>query len=310
LFRQIILLYYPEINANEFLPWLNAITHEKIPEVEPIGSGAYSIIYPHPDANNPTRAIKAFIDIEDKNTQTLDSIQLRPLFNEVAILWSLRHAPNVVKIYNVTFYNDPRIVMEYADAGDLGKFIHDNSNSTYIEENHLDFMCQILCASSYMHEQNIIHFDIKPWNIVLFRNNNNNTVKYTLKLCDFNGSALKSHLPWKTEISTTYCYAAPEVLAENYSLQSDKSDTYSISIVWIQMFNKRNNPFFDNPDLKIDDLSMMKEAVVNNNLRPTINNVPDACKAILLRMWDKDPKVRLSAPEAKAEIEKLKSKMG
>jgi serine/threonine protein kinase len=76
---------------------------------------------------------------------------------------------------------------------------------------------QICLGVKYLHDLSIVHGDIKPSNILLFKNNG----EYTVKLSDFNLSYICLN-KIKGILSYTNGYRAPEVMESNeYDLKSD-----------------------------------------------------------------------------------------
>lgn len=102
---------------------------------------------------------------------------------------------NVVNVNEVFFSNNTAYyVMEYIDGGDLRKLILDNKGGIS-EQEALSIIIPIANAVSYIHQQGIMHLDIKPDNIVI-RNNTKEPV-----LIDFGVSL---HFNKKGELTTTH----------------------------------------------------------------------------------------------------------
>ena len=115
------------------------------------------------------------------------------LTNEINIMHNLNH-PNIVKFIQVKktkkhYY----IVMEYCNGGELEKALEKYQlkyGKPFSEEIVQHLMRQIISAFKYMHENNIMHRDIKLENILVnFENekdkNDLNMMKATVKIIDF-----------------------------------------------------------------------------------------------------------------------------
>jgi serine/threonine-protein kinase 11 len=120
---------------------------------------------------------------------------------EVNFLRRLSH-DNIIGLQEVFYRPDCQkayIILEWADLGSLrsvlarvGKLKLDTIRSIF----H-----QISTAISYLHQNKIVHHDIKPGNILLFLDGR-------AKLCDFGASASFNSTH---EFPSTYAYRAPEL---------------------------------------------------------------------------------------------------
>jgi len=138
--------------------------------------------------------------------------------NEVRILASLNH-PNIVGYKEAFYEEDSRtlnIVMEFADDGDLETKIQKNvkSKNLFGEKEIWNCLCQILQGLKYLHENKIMHRDLKCANIFLMKNG-------CVKLGDLNVSKIVKMGMCSTQTGTPY-YASPEVWADKpYDYKSD-----------------------------------------------------------------------------------------
>ena len=122
-----------------------------------IGKGAFGSVYKCINTKNlRVFAIKT-IYIRKMNKQ-----QRKDVESEVNLLASLPTHKNIVKYIDTV--NTDRffcIVLEYVDLGSLQKFIKDYGSSEMSEQNVASFISQILSGLQFLHEQGIIHRDIK-----------------------------------------------------------------------------------------------------------------------------------------------------
>lgn len=78
---------------------------------------------------------------------------------------SLNH-PNIVSIYDVGEENDIYfIVMEYVEGKTLKQYIQ--QNKVILIEEVIDIMKQLTSAIEHAHQNQIVHRDIKPHNILI-----------------------------------------------------------------------------------------------------------------------------------------------
>jgi len=119
--------------------------------------------------------------------------QMKYLENEISILNKLKH-PNIIKLYDLKktkkhYY----LVTEYCNGGELTKALENYQykyGRPFPEDLVQYFMRQIISAFKYIHNQGIMHRDIKLENILLNYNNENdknnfNLYKAQIKIIDF-----------------------------------------------------------------------------------------------------------------------------
>lgn len=102
-----------------------------------------------------------------KSSTSFDDVK-----REVAIMKRLRHE-NVVRLYEVM--DDPTVnklylVLEYMKRGDLLQIASDPSTksaSPLTDEQVWDVCRQVLRGLNYLHDQGIVHGDLKPQNILV-----------------------------------------------------------------------------------------------------------------------------------------------
>lgn len=138
--------------------------------------------------------------------------------NEVRILASINH-PNVIA-YKDAFYDNEIsalcVIMEHADGGDLEKKIElkIKTKKYFSEEEILKFCIQITEGLKALHENKIMHRDIKAANIFMLSDQ-------TIKIGDLNVSKVLKNSLLNTQTGTPY-YASPEVWSnKHYDYKSD-----------------------------------------------------------------------------------------
>ncbi|KAL4237519.1 protein serine/threonine kinase [Mactra antiquata] len=129
---------------------------------------------------------------------------------ELKIIAQVNH-PNVIKMYELMeFHNKVYIAMEHAGHGDMLEFI--KLRGAIPEEKAKPMFKQMVNAIEYLHNNQIVHRDLKCENLLLDNSNN-------VKVSDFGFARTFEN----GDVSKTFCgsaaYAAPEVLrGEPYNL--------------------------------------------------------------------------------------------
>ncbi|KAF3834463.1 hypothetical protein F7725_025667 [Dissostichus mawsoni] len=146
------------------------------------------------------------------------------LEEEVDILHAIQH-PNIITLKDV-FESRAEVVLvlELVTGGELFDFIAEKEN--LLESEAIEFMEQILKGLGFMHSKNIVHFDLKPENIML---SDRVAPHPNIKLIDF-GLAHRFHQGEEYRSSSgTPQYIAPEVIASDPL--STAADMWSIGVI-------------------------------------------------------------------------------
>ena len=170
--------------------------------------------------------------------------------NEVRTMGGIHHV-NVVRLVGYCADGFRRaLVYEFLPNNSLEKYVSSASGGT----NHLlswetlqKIALGIAKGMEYLHQgcdQRILHFDIKPHNILLDHN-------FTPKISDFGLAKLCSKDKSIVSMTTargTMGYIAPEVFSRNFGNVSYKSDVYSFGMLVLEMVGgrKRDNVMEEN----------------------------------------------------------------
>ncbi|KAJ7955794.1 Protein kinase [Quillaja saponaria] len=202
-----------------------------------LGSGGFGLVYKGKFANGVEVAVKV-LKVSNKETEE----QFKA---EVSTIGRTYHI-NLVRLYGFCFHPEKRaLVYEYLENGPLNKFLFPSSQSTRNIE--LDKLQQIAIGTArgiaYLHKecrQRIIHYDIKPENVLLDKDLNPKVADFGLaKLCSREKSQIEM-----THFRGTMGYAAPE-MSRPYPV-THKCDVYSFGIVLFEIVGRRRH--FDTSD--------------------------------------------------------------
>ena len=217
------------------------------------------------------------------NIGKLDNKEKEAALNEVRILASLSH-PNIIG-YKDAFYDERskslNIVMEYADDGDISHKIKENlKRRLRFEESTLwEWIIQILEGIKYLHDNKIMHRDLKCANIFLMKNGQ-------LKIGDLNVSKLaKSHMA-RTQTGTPF-YLAPEIWKD--TPYDNKCDIWSVGCIIYELCTSR-------PPFRGTSLKELCRNVMTGYYLP-ITGYSNDMKEIISYMLKVDPKKRYSIDE-------------
>lgn len=236
---------------------------------EVLGQGAFGLVYSALDQEtSKTVAIKCV-----KNKDSIDSFQA-----ELELLKRLHHQAIVPYLDSfVDSKGSLQIVMEYAENGSLLDVIrkYGELNETVAAI----YIAQVLRGLVYLHEQNVIHRDIKAANVLIQGG--------VAKLADF-GLALDLNDYGKTlrECAGSPYWMAPEVI--NGEPINNKSDIWSVGATTIELL-KGHPPLFE-----LAPVPAMFQ-IGGKKPMPIPRDISDACYDFLSKCFNKNPKLR---PEA------------
>ena len=172
--------------------------------------------------------------VREKETGNIYAVKLLPHletddnrlqeFQEARLLQRCHH-PNILQWYgSFQDTNSTWIVTEYCAYGSLERIM--SSLQRTLSECEIASICKaVISALCYLHNEGIIHRDVKCSNILL-------TGDYRIKLGDF-GSAIQNTSTPTSWCAGTTCWMAPEMAREGKYDQ--KIDIWSLGITAIEM---------------------------------------------------------------------------
>ncbi|XP_065819508.1 serine/threonine-protein kinase PAK 5 isoform X1 [Labrus bergylta] len=203
------------------------------------------------------------------------------LFNEVVIMRDYHHE-NVVDMYNSYLVGDELwVVMEFLEGGALTDIV----THTRMNEEQIATVClSVLRALSYLHNQGVIHRDIKSDSILL-------TSDGRIKLSDFGFCAqVSKEVPKRKSLVGTPYWMAPEVISR--LPYGTEVDIWSLGIMVIEMVDGEP-PYFNEPPLQ----AMRR---IRDNLPPRLkesHKVSSVLRSFLDLMLVREPSQRATAQE-------------
>ena len=201
------------------------------------------------------------------------------LLNEIKILAS-HNSPYIIKFKSAfTHINELCIVTEYAQNGDILQIIKNKRkrNTKFTEDEIMHYFIQICVGIKYLHDNNIIHRDIKSANIFIDKNNN-------IKLGDFGIiKILQSYMMYaQTQIGTPL-YMSPEIFKrERYDT---KTDIWSLGCILYELMTLK-------PAFNADNLNVLKYKIFNCRFDKVTENYTHQLKNILHVLLNVNPRLR------------------
>ena len=218
------------------------------------------------------------------NIGKLNKKEKESSLNEIRILASLSH-PNIIG-YKEAFFDEKtntlNVVMEFAEEGDLEKKIKDNLKKrlNFEEETIWKWIIQLLKGIKYLHENRIMHRDLKCANIFLMKNG-------LLKLGDLNVSKFAKLGLASTQTGTPY-YCSPEIW--NEKSYDYKSDIWSLGCIIYEICSLR-------PPFRGTSLKGLRNNVLNGHYLPIPSIYSRELSILISKMLVIDPNKRASANE-------------
>lgn len=240
--------------------------------VEKIAQGGMSIVYKALDLKlNRYDAVKVL------NKEFLNNEEILERFKQEANAVAFLSHPNIVNIYNVGSEDNVHyIVMEYVKGKTLKELIREKGKLS--NDEIIDYSLQIGRALECAHNNNIIHRDIKPQNIMI-------TGDGLVKVTDF-GIAKHSDSSTITnsgKIIGSAHYFSPE--QARGILTDGRSDIYSLGIVMFEMATG-GVPFDAESPITIALKHMQEPIKAPKSLNPALN---DGINSVILKATLKDP---------------------
>jgi serine/threonine protein kinase len=221
---------------------------------------------------------------------------------EIQSVARLRH-PNIVTAYHASQFGQSLLfAMEYVEGLDLSKLVETKGPMPVAQA--CLFIYQPALGLQHAHEQGLIHRDLKPNNLILYRKGNQETVK----ILDFGlakagrekvEAEQKSSGQSLTGIGATLgtpAYMAPEQITDA-STADIRADIYSLGATLYYLLAGRP-PFVAKSLYDLFQAHISHIAAPLNQVR---SDVPAALAALVAKMLAKDPSQRFQTPAGVAQ---------
>ncbi|POS87394.1 cell division control protein-like protein 15 [Erysiphe pulchra] len=240
---------------------------------ECLGKGAFGSVY------------KAFnwgtgeaVAVKQIKLGDLPKNELRMIEAEIDLLKNLNH-DNIVKYLGFVKSSDClNIILEYCENGSLHSIC--KSYGKFPENLVGVYMGQVLLGLQYLHDQGVIHRDIKGANILTTKDGK-------VKLADFGVStSTLAGADKEAQVVGTPYWMAPEII--QLSGATPASDIWSLGCTVIELLEGKP------PYYKLAPMPALF-AIVNDDHPPLPEGVSPAARDFLIQCFQKDPNLRVSA---------------
>lgn len=251
-----------------------------------IDQGNFGEVFEVIDTNiNKKYAVKVYyVCFEDyPNKSQVDILQHMNIIKQL-------NFPSVLKCYDYSFNgfdNECRqtILTDYCSYRSLREVIDSKPYELDNTSKHI-ILYGIAAGFSYLHKHNILHYDLKPSNILLDEN-------LYPKISDIGNSTHFHSLKSMAKIKEISHYIPPEVLISNK--YTKESEVYSFALIAYELFTGKD-PFGN-----ISQFNLMEKIV--NNRRPYLDDsIPDAYHDLIRKCWSQNPEERLTFEEICKEL--------
>ena len=248
------------------------ILHNRYLLLSLIGKGGYSEVYKAYDLEEHLELAVKFHSLNSSWPEVLKINYIKHALRENQIHREVNH-PRIVKHYDTLEIDNNCFctILEYCPGEDLHNYLKKHKSLT--EKEAKSIIQQLFAGLKYLNDQSekIIHFDLKPHNILL----NNGEIKIT----DFGLSKIMDSKDTKLELTSqgvgTYWYQAPECFETGTAPPkiSSKVDVWSAGVILYEMVYGQK-PFGHNmPQEKVlSEQIIINATSVNFPSKPQISN--------------------------------------
>lgn len=262
--------------ADKIRNWTNGTyqTLDLFEKIRTVGKGAFgtAVLYRKKDDDS-------LVILKEINMSELNSQERQLAMNETKVLKMLNH-PNIICCYDSFEENGVLMIeMEYADDGTLAQFLA-KQDSPLSETVILSMFGQITCGIRYMHEQKVLHRDLKTANIFMMKEG-------LLKIGDFGVSKImNSHMKGANTVLGTPYYISPEICeGKPYD---EKSDIWALGCILHEMATQQKT-------FESTNLPALVNKIMRGNIAPIQGSYSAEFKQLVHDMLHREPSERPTA---------------
>lgn len=245
-----------------------------------IGSGSFSVVW-----HARHRVHGTEVAIKEIATGRLNKKLHESLMSEIFILKRIFH-PNIIRLDDIIEAPGRiHLVLEFCKGGDLSMYI--TRQGSVPEPTAKHFMQQLATGLQILRENNLIHRDLKPQNLLLSTNDEN----AVLKIADFGFARSLQPRGLAETLCGSPLYMAPEIMQlQKYDA---KADLWSVGAILYQLVTGKT-PFTGN-----NQIQLLQNIVRSTELQfpAECKNLSFDCKDLCQKLLRRNPVERLTFEE-------------
>ncbi|XP_066487173.1 serine/threonine-protein kinase 17A [Tiliqua scincoides] len=209
------------------------------------------------------------------------------IIHEIAVLELAQHNHWVINLHEVyETQTEMILVLEYAAGGEIFDQCVAEREDAFKEKDVKCLMRQILEGVSFLHQNNVVHLDLKPQNILL----TSESPLGDVRIVDFGLSRVVKNSEELREIMGTPEYVAPEILS--YDPISTATDMWSIGVLAYVMLTGVS-PFLGNDKQE----TFLNISQMNVNYTEDFDLISESAVDFIKALLIKKPEERATAEE-------------
>nr|CAD1830571.1 unnamed protein product [Ananas comosus var. bracteatus] len=215
---------------------------------------------------------------------------LREFAQEVYIMRKVRHRNVVQFIGACTKPPSLCIVTEFMQGGSVYDYLHKRKGSFKLPA-LVRVAIDISKGMSYLHQNNIVHRDLKAANLLMDENE-------VVKVADFGVARVKSETGVMTAETGTYRWMAPEVI--EHKPYDHKADVFSFGIVMWELLTGK---------IPYEYLTPLQAAVAVVQKTSDAKGIHPKLAHLLEECWQQDPSKRPEFTEILATLQQIAKRL-
>jgi len=257
------------------------LLNNKYAKLEAVGHGAYGIVFKGRDSTTGN-----LVAIKEVKLTGGSQEHLQDVLSEIDLLKSLKHEHIVKYLDSFKSRTHLYIILEFMEKGDLSSVLKPNKFGVFPEPLAAVYIAQILKGLQYLHEQGVVHRDIKGANILT-------TSEGLVKLADFGVATnlQEPHPGGAQDVVGTPYWMAPEVI--EMTEVTAASDVWSVGCLVIELLTG-HPPYYE-----FQPMSALFR-IVQDTHPPLPEGISPPLEDFLLQCFQKEASLR---PDAKTLLE-------